>query len=296
MRYIKRVKRQQVNVWAVLLLTMVLAAACGGPSYEPHPIDEATDRCAICNMAIKDDEFATQIITKDGQSLKFDDIGCMNEWKTEYGTDTVGAEFVRDYTNSKWLKYEDAYYVYDATIQTPMAYGIVSFEQEAEAEAFMAEYGAGELMTAADLANHSWEVNREMMEMSGMEGHSHSHDGEVNAHGSDGEAEMDAHGDSQDGEMSQHDDEQNGAMGAHEDEQEAHGDRQAGHEADTHGAGNDAGAAGQGANKDGEVDQPTHEANSRSNASGHGSTGNGDAKGTGYGMTANGATATGTAA
>ena len=264
MRNAIRARRQQVSVWAMLLVTMVLVAACGGPSYEPHPIDEATDRCAICNMAIKDDEFATQIITKDGQSLKFDDIGCMNEWKTEYGTDTVGAEFVRDYTNSKWLKYEDAYYVYDATIQTPMAYGIVSFEQQAEAEAFMAEYGAGELMTAADLANHSWEVNREMMEMSGMEGHSHSHDGEVDAHGS----------------------EQDGEMGTHGDEQEAHGDS----------TGNDAGATGHGANRDGEGDEARHEANSRSNASGHGNTGSGDAKGTGHGTTADGATATGTAA
>ncbi|MFS0725989.1 nitrous oxide reductase accessory protein NosL [Paenibacillus sp. 1P07SE] len=179
-------KMRRWSMAAAVLLTMLLVAACGGPSYEPQPVNEATDRCAICNMAIKDDEFATQIITKDGQSLKFDDIGCMHKWKTEYGTETVGAEFVRDYTNSKWLKYEDAYYVYDADIQTPMAYGIVSFEGEAEAEAFIAERGAGELMTAADLASHTWAVNREMMEMSGMEGHSHSHDGEHHEEGAHG--------------------------------------------------------------------------------------------------------------
>lgn len=228
-------KRIRNYTWTVLVLlaAMAIGAACGSKTYEAQAINEATDRCVICNMAIKDDQYATQIITKDGQSLKFDDLGCMNQWKTENGTDTVGAAFVRDYTNSKWLKYEDAYYVYEAQIKTPMAYGIVSFESEKEAEAFIAEHGSGTLMKADDLAQHSWAVNRDMMDMDGhshdADGHAdgesghgdgeagHSHDGEA---GQDHEGKTDEHGGDSahdDGEAQDHDaSETEGAHGASE--------------------------------------------------------------------------------
>jgi copper chaperone NosL len=131
-------------------------------------------------MAVKDDPHAAQIITKEGQSLKFDDIGCMNEWKTKNGTGAIGAEYVRDFRTKQWLKYEKAYYVYDPSLQTPMAYGIVSFEKKEDAEAFMKEEGTGVLMTAKELDGHSWARNREMMKMGGMGAHSHGENGERN--------------------------------------------------------------------------------------------------------------------
>ncbi|CAM3417251.1 MULTISPECIES: nitrous oxide reductase accessory protein NosL [Paenibacillus] len=172
MKWTRSSKSYRVSLTALCILAVWLMTACGSKDYKPQAINEETDRCVICNMAIKDDVFATQIITTDGQSLKFDDIGCMNEWITQNGTDTVGATFVRDYNSSQWLKYEKAYYVYDASIKTPMAYGLVSFEQKTEAEAFMKEQGAGKLMTAEQLEDHSWEVNRDMMDMGS---HDHSH-------------------------------------------------------------------------------------------------------------------------
>ncbi|WP_051236823.1 nitrous oxide reductase accessory protein NosL [Paenibacillus pinihumi] len=174
--------RKSMGILLVLAGMMVLLAACGGEKYEPHAINEATDVCAICKMAIKDDQYATQIVTKDGQSLKFDDIGCLNTWKKENGTDNIGAAFVRDYNSKQWLRYEKAYYAYDASYKTPMAYGIVSFEKEADAKAFIDGQGKGTLMTADELASHSWAVNRDMMDMGGMDGHGHSHS-EEDGHG-----------------------------------------------------------------------------------------------------------------
>ncbi len=166
--------RKKISMLALFFSVIVLLAACGGEKYVPQAINEETDVCVICKMAIKDDQFATQIITKDGQSLKFDDIGCLNTWKTENGTDTIGAEFVRDYHSKQWIRYEKAYYAYDSSYQTPMAYGILSFEEKADAQAYIDEQGKGKLMTANELANHSWEVNHDMM---GDHGHSHSDDG-----------------------------------------------------------------------------------------------------------------------
>lgn len=169
--------KNKLGLLTLLIGAIIVLTACSGEKYEPQAINEETDVCVICKMAIKDDQFATQIITKDGQSLKFDDIGCLNTWKTENGTDTIGAAFVRDYQSKQWIRYEKAYYAYDASYATPMAYGIVSFEQEADAQSFIAEHGAGKLMTADELANHSWAVNREMMEGMGDHGHAHTENG-----------------------------------------------------------------------------------------------------------------------
>lgn len=171
--------RKKIGMLAVLLGMLALLAACGGEKYEPQAINEETDVCAICKMAVKDDQFATQIITKDGQSLKFDDIGCMNTWMRENGTDTIGAAFVRDYNSKQWIRYEKAYYAYDSSYQTPMAYGVVSFEKEADAKNYIGEHGKGKLMTADELAHHTWETNHD------MSGHDHSH--------SEGNADHDHH-------------------------------------------------------------------------------------------------------
>ncbi|MHA6480403.1 nitrous oxide reductase accessory protein NosL [Paenibacillus sp. strain BS8-2] len=166
-------RKQWSWMGVILVLTLVLTA-CGEKQYEAQAINEETDICVICKMAIKDDQYATQIVTKDGQSLKFDDIGCLNTWKTENGTDTIGAAFVRDFNSKQWLPYDKAYYAYDPTYQTPMAYGIVSFEKEEDAKSFIAEKGTGTLMTSADLTNHTWAVNMDMMN---MDGHEHEHEG-----------------------------------------------------------------------------------------------------------------------
>ncbi|CAH1209449.1 hypothetical protein PAECIP111893_03024 [Paenibacillus plantiphilus] len=198
---------------ALLLLSMTLLAACGEENYEPQAINEETDICVICKMAVKDNQYATQIVTKDGQALKFDDIGCLNEWKKENGNDTIGAAFVRDYHSKQWLKYEKAYYAYDSSYKTPMAYGIVSFEKEADAQAFIDKQGAGKLMTAQELDGHSWEVNRDMMDMGGMDGHSHGAEGDYGDDKS-GNGAGDDHDDGKSG---------NGAEGGHGDGKSGHG-------------------------------------------------------------------------
>ncbi|WP_341282770.1 nitrous oxide reductase accessory protein NosL [Paenibacillus sp. FSL H8-0537] len=167
-------KMKSFNAMLLIMVIVLLTSACGAKEYKPQEINEETDICVICNMAVKDDPYATQIITKDGQSLKFDDIGCMNDWKVQNGTETVGAEFVRDHNSGNWLKYENAYYAYDAEYVTPMAYGVIAFENQASAQAYIAEQGKGELLSSADLKDHKWEVNRDMMDMENMEMHNES--------------------------------------------------------------------------------------------------------------------------
>ncbi|UQZ81210.1 NosL [Paenibacillus konkukensis] len=155
-----------------LMILIVMLSGCGKEKYAAVPINEATDKCAICNMQVKDDAFATQLTTKEGKNYKFDDLGCMNEWVGKYGIDTVGAEFVRDYNTKEWINYDKATYVYDASFKTPMAYGIYSFKDKSTAQTFIDEQKKGKLMSAADLKNHTWERAKGAMDMGDM----HSHD------------------------------------------------------------------------------------------------------------------------
>ncbi|TDQ34616.1 nitrous oxide reductase accessory protein NosL [Aureibacillus halotolerans] len=186
----------------VFLFLLVALVACNTTkAYEPEPINEETDKCPICNMSVKDDQYATQIITEDGRALKFDDIGCMNKWKDQNSTEAIGAEFVRDFDSMEWIPYEDATYVYGPEIKTPMAYGVISFDTKEAAEAYINEHSQGEIMTAEDLKSHSWEVNMDMMmEGMDMEGHSHDHsedagsmdmEGHSNDHSEDTSMDMD---------------------------------------------------------------------------------------------------------
>lgn len=187
---------KKFNFFLVILSLTLLLAACGGDSnsesatedsatdntteeetsedteesdtteseYEPEEINEETDVCDVCAMAVPDNQHATQIVLQNDKSLKFDDLGCLYEWKDENGEDDIGAEFVRDFHSEEWIQIKDTTFVYDEEIETPMAYGVISFKDKAEAEKYIEDEGKGEILDAAALADHEWKMNKEMMD------------------------------------------------------------------------------------------------------------------------------------
>jgi len=191
-------RNRRMTLALAIIMAAVLSVACGRSEYSARAVNEETDRCAQCNMAVADDAHATQIVMKDGRTLMFDDIGCMYAWLAEHGDGDVGASFVRDYHGLQWVKTEKAYFVYDASFKTPMAYGVLSFADKADAEAFIAEQGKGVLMAADELPDHAWKVNRDMGQAhgEGVHGDDGTH-GRGTGHGDGGghgrEAGEDAH-------------------------------------------------------------------------------------------------------
>ncbi|ULO05616.1 nitrous oxide reductase accessory protein NosL [Paenibacillus sp. 19GGS1-52] len=162
----------------LIVLGMLLLSACGEKKYAALPINEEVDICVICNMQVKDDAFATQLTTKDGKNYKFDDIGCMNKWKEQNGSKEIGMDYVRDYNDKEWIEFSKASYVYDESLRTPMAYGVISFKDAGSAEAFVKEQGLGTVLTAGELASHEWTQNQNMMNMDMMNDEEHK-DGEM---------------------------------------------------------------------------------------------------------------------
>ncbi|MCC3377607.1 nitrous oxide reductase accessory protein NosL [Cohnella sp. REN36] len=185
---------RKTTLWMILILAAILMlAGCGKTVYEPVAIDEAVDKCPVCNMAVADDQFAVEIILKNKKALKFDDLGDLFVWRGQNGTKDIGEQFVRDYRTKEWVKLGEATYVYDKSIRTPMAFNVISFKEKKAAEDFIAQEGKGQLLTAKDLESRKWEPNEDMMKAV-MEGHADK------MKGMDGMGE-DGHGTQDDGGM-----------------------------------------------------------------------------------------------
>lgn len=134
----------------LLMIVIGLITGCSSDvSMEPVDIDAGTDSCDMCHMGIEDLASASQVIMEDGTPKKFDDIGCMLLYYQEH-KDDVGVAYVPDWETGEWLNMEDAVFVQESSIETPMSYGIIAFSSEEKAQAFQEERG-GELYNGTEI-------------------------------------------------------------------------------------------------------------------------------------------------
>jgi len=88
-------------------------------------------------MAISQAGYAAQFIDKDGNALKFDDIGCMVRFVRESNRrDTVAEFFVMDYNDKQWITAKQATFVKSEQTASPMASGLTAFREPARARDF----------------------------------------------------------------------------------------------------------------------------------------------------------------
>ncbi|MFN3135212.1 MAG: nitrous oxide reductase accessory protein NosL [Candidatus Kryptonium sp.] len=126
----------------LILLTAFLIYSCSR-EIKPEEI-EPHDICYLCKMAISQLNFATEIVTLDGEVYKFDDIGCMIEFKKMQDLPTGSVMFVRDFYTKEWIRIENAYFVRSEKIQTPMNYFVATFKTRESLGKFLNEYGGEE--------------------------------------------------------------------------------------------------------------------------------------------------------
>ncbi|MGU3371872.1 nitrous oxide reductase accessory protein NosL [Bacillus mycoides] len=149
-------------VLVICLCFIFTIVGCGKKELTAVAINEKNDKCDICQIGVIDNQFATEIILESGKALKFDDIGCMYKWMEINSGEKTKEKFVRDYDSKDWVSLEDATYVYDKTITTPMAYNVISFKNKKDAESFVSNY-KGKVLSYKELSEHKWEMNKEMM-------------------------------------------------------------------------------------------------------------------------------------
>jgi copper chaperone NosL len=131
------------KVKALLFLFLILSLLSCSKEIKPEEI-EPHDICYLCKMAISQLEFATEIVTPDGEVYKFDDIGCMIEFSKMRDLPKGSVMFVRDFYTKEWVKIQEAYFVRSEKIQTPMNYFVVTFKARGTLDKFIKEYGGEE--------------------------------------------------------------------------------------------------------------------------------------------------------
>ena len=127
-------------------MMLLITVSCGKPDWKPAPI-AAGDACAFCKMAISEKRYAAQFLDPDGQATMFDEIGCMMSFLKNRPRNEVAAMFVTDYPTRQWIAADKAYYVRSSSYRTPMAGGIVAFQDAARAKEEAAK-NKGELWTS----------------------------------------------------------------------------------------------------------------------------------------------------
>jgi copper chaperone NosL len=148
-----------IKKFAIVGLMMAALSGCQNTAMEPEEINPEIDVCEVCNMGIAHEHFATEIVTKDGDIHKFDDIGCMDEYlQTEQSLNEQGAaiKYVRDMETGEWVELEKAYHAYHPDFWTPMANGVVSFKNKERAEEYVKEQGMGSVLDFQALDKHEW--------------------------------------------------------------------------------------------------------------------------------------------
>ena len=134
---------------AFAIAMMFVLANCQRATLAPVAI-EANDMCAFCRMSISEKRYAAELIDRDGEVLKFDEIGCLANFRKQKNNGSTGATFVTDFERREWLKAEDAFYVRSPEFKTQMSGGIVAFKDESNARAAAAKY-QGTMLRFAEL-------------------------------------------------------------------------------------------------------------------------------------------------
>ena len=146
--------------WLIgIALLMMIVAGCSEESYEPHEVNAETDICKVCNMSIAHEDYAAQLIFKNGDYEMFDDLGCLMEFVAGVDESEVGAMFMKDIVQGEWMDVKEATFVYSKDYWTPMNYGVLAFKTKEEAEEFMKNEGDGEFLAYDDLKTFKWGIH-----------------------------------------------------------------------------------------------------------------------------------------
>jgi copper chaperone NosL len=108
---------------AALLRALAVAAAlagCGGPP-GPEPIAFDREPCRFCRMLIGDPAFAAQIRTEQGETLAFDDPGCLLRYRALRGP-AVRAVWFHHHREDRWIPESSVAFV--PVPETPMDFGL----------------------------------------------------------------------------------------------------------------------------------------------------------------------------
>ncbi|MFT7879913.1 MAG: hypothetical protein ABXS91_05895 [Sulfurimonas sp.] len=101
----------------------------GNSAYEPVVIQPKEYQCSECSMDIEEMAYSAQIITPEGDTYFFDDIGCVVDWLEGRKIKTQKV-ITRTLDTDRWIDVDKAWYT--RTASSPMGYGFAAYEHKQE--------------------------------------------------------------------------------------------------------------------------------------------------------------------
>ncbi len=134
-----------------VLGVILLFSSCNNDG--PQEIRYGQDQCVYCKMTISDARFGTQIVTKKGRALNFDDLQCMIAYIKEGSIqpDDISEIYLPDYqNNNKLIPASEALLLRSESLKSPMRGNIAAFSNNADLEEARKIHG-GDVLTWKDL-------------------------------------------------------------------------------------------------------------------------------------------------
>lgn len=128
----------KLTIYFLLISTLF---ACG--TKEVEPIKLSVDGCDFCKMKISDGKFGAELITAKGRVYKFDDMHCMVNYHKENQNTKVQSYYIHDFNQVNVLiPAENAFYVKDGQINSPMHGNTIAVKTQAEANQLAKDFNA----------------------------------------------------------------------------------------------------------------------------------------------------------
>jgi copper chaperone NosL len=135
--------------YAILLPLLLLGCQSAADLDTPPEILYGQDVCDECNMIISESRYAASYVTTTGDVRRFDGIGDMLLYDQKHH-EQVHVYWVHDFDSETWLLADQATFVQNPALSTPMGWGLIAFADAAAADAYVLAQG-GSSTTFADL-------------------------------------------------------------------------------------------------------------------------------------------------
>lgn len=134
----------------------------------PPEIAYGQDVCERCGMIISEENFAAAYWTEAGEARRFDDIGGMLAYNTDQ-PEKVASYWVHDFASGEWIRAEEAHYLLDSELMTPMGFGIAAFVDQEQARALAYGEENVKILSFAELLNMEIKMPEDLHDANHME-------------------------------------------------------------------------------------------------------------------------------
>lgn len=101
----------------------------GNMAHEAVHIKSKEYQCSECSMDVEALDYAAQLITKEGDTYFYDDIGCVVLWLENYSPD-IQIILTQTLDSHQWVDAKKAWY--SRIAPSPMGYGFAAVEKQKE--------------------------------------------------------------------------------------------------------------------------------------------------------------------